>query len=177
MRRSLSLLNIFVLLVSTTLFVAAQERKQPALMSASARLAAAKTAFLRKAGGSDIPFKVIESSVTAWGYFALVDTPAKADIIIDISAPYDDDGVTLSSTAGTSPLTGRDEHSTTTTRQVSVPRIVLTISDARSNLRLWTAAERPKYAMKQKAREDNLVEAAQRLFSKLRDRVEPPMQE
>jgi hypothetical protein len=176
MRRLLPLLNIIAFCLIASFFAAAQEQKPAVPMSASARLAAAKTAFVRNAGGSDIPFKVVEGAITAWGHFTLVDSREKADIIIDISAPYDDFGTELSSTTGTSPLSGRDEHSAVSTRQISAPRVVLTISDARTNLRLWTATERPKYAMRQKAREDNLVDAAQRLFSKLRDHVEPPAQ-
>jgi hypothetical protein len=177
MRRLLPLLTIIAFCLIASLFAAAQEQKSAVPISASARLAAAKTAFLRNAGGSDIPFKVIESSTTAWGHFTLVDAREKADIIIDISAPYDDFGTELTSTTGTSPLSGRDEHSAVATRQVSAPRIVLTVSDARSNLRLFTATERPKLGMRQKTREDNLVEAAQRLFSKFRDRIEPPVQQ
>jgi hypothetical protein len=39
---------------------------------------------------------------------------------------------------------------------------------------LWEANETAKYAMKEKARENNLVEAAERLASKLHARLEPP---
>jgi hypothetical protein len=176
MRRTLLLFAV-VSMWGFTLLSLGQEQRKPVSISTTARLAAAKTALLRKAGGSDIPYKVMESSLTAWGHFTLVDDRNKADVIIDVAAPYDDASVEMSSVAGASPLNGDSatgNHPVVATRQLYVPRIVLTISDARSNLRLWSGSERAKYAIKEKTRQDYLVEASQRVFSKLRDSLEPP---
>ncbi len=49
----------------------------------------------------------------------------------------------------------------------------MTVLDARNKRMLWTAAESVKFAMKEKAKENNLVEAAERLASKFHDRLEP----
>ena len=39
---------------------------------------------------------------------------------------------------------------------------------------LWMGIEHPKSALKKNDRENNLVEASERLFSKFHDRIEPP---
>jgi hypothetical protein len=151
----------------------AQEKKKPVPMTASARLAAAKTAFVKMVGGSDIPYNVFSSSLEGWGRLALVSAPEKADIILEIYSPDADGGITVSSSTNRSALSGKDEHSTTTSRQVSSSPIRLIVYDSKSKIALWSASEQPKFAMKQKGREDNLVEASQRLFSKFRERMEP----
>jgi hypothetical protein len=51
--------------------------------------------------------------------------------------------------------------------------IRMAVLDPKTRLPLWTGVEQPKHALKQKAREDNLVEAAQALFSKFHQAVEP----
>lgn len=61
----------------------------------------------------------------------------------------------------------------TTSRDLSNAPIKLVIFDGRSRAALWSASEQPKSALRQKNRQDNVVEAAQKLLSKLRERVEP----
>jgi hypothetical protein len=50
----------------------------------------------------------------------------------------------------------------------------MTVYDAKTKRVLWIASETAKFAVKEKARENNLVEAAERLTSKFHDRLEPP---
>jgi hypothetical protein len=50
----------------------------------------------------------------------------------------------------------------------------MTVFDARNKRLLWSATESVKFAMKEKAKENNLVEAAERLARKFHDRLEPP---
>jgi K+-sensing histidine kinase KdpD len=52
----------------------------------------------------------------------------------------------------------------------------MTVIDARNKRVLWSASEAVKLAMKEKAKENNLVGAAERLASKFHDRLEPPAQ-
>lgn len=150
-----------------------QPAKKPVPISPSARLVAAKSAFVKSGGGSDIPLNVINSLLEGWGRFILVDAPEKADIIIEIASPTENNGVSVSSSTKTS-AQGRPETSTTSTRQLSVSQIKLVVFDAKNKVALWSATEQPKSAVRQKAREDNLVEAAQNLFAKFRDRIQPP---
>ncbi len=172
--RRLLLSTIALTIIVSFLSASAQEPAKPTPLSPIARLKAAKSAFLKQGPGSEFPYKLFDSSLTGWGHFILVDSPEKADVIIEVSAPYDDSGISVGSNASrTSPLGGTTEQPLRTSRQFSVQRIVLTVYDAHSNVRLWFASERPKSAMKQKTKEDNIVEATEQLFSKFRDTVEP----
>jgi hypothetical protein len=47
------------------------------------------------------------------------------------------------------------------------------VYDARSKMALWSSSEQPKSALRQKNRQDRIVETAQRLVSQFRQRVEP----
>lgn len=162
-------------LLFLSISVAAQNdpaKVAPAL-SPTARLAAAKTAYLKNAGGSEIPFNVISESVEGWGRFQIVGTPEKADIIIEVTAPETGSGISVSSGTSTDPRAGLPSESTTSTRELQVTRINLIVYDARSNMALWSATEQPKGGLRHKSRQDKVVEASQKLVSKFRERVEP----
>jgi hypothetical protein len=145
----------------------------PLAVSRAQRLGAAKSAFIRKVEGSDIPVNVITNSMEGWGRYALVNSADKADLLIEISSPEEQPSSITVKGSHINPLTGYPDQSTTTTRNISSMPIKLTVFDAKSKLPLWTAVEQPKRALKQKSREDNLVEAAEALFSKFHEVVEP----
>jgi hypothetical protein len=160
---------ILFLLCTSALLGQVQPDQKPTPISPSARLAAAKRAYVKNAGGSDIPFNVIESGIEGWGRFTLVDSPRDADVIIEVESPEEDSGATVSSSTDT-----RGHSSTTSSRDITVSIIKLTVYDAHTHLPLWTANERPKGGFKEKTRDDNLVKSAERLLSRFRDRLEPP---
>jgi hypothetical protein len=164
---------IFVGLLAAQQEQKSDEKKPSPPMTSAARLAAARTAFLKRAAGRNSPFDVISSAVEGWGKFTLVETPEKADIIIQVSST-DDSPVSVSSSVDTSPETGHMQQSTKSTREITSAQITLTVLDAKTRLPLWTATEHPKHAMKKVDRENNEVEAAQRLVSRFHDYVEPP---
>src|SRR5437763_3526110 len=91
MRSTLFLL--LALLTISTALTAQQEKKKTEALTPSARLAAAKTAFISNVHGNTIPFDVISSSLEGWGRFTLVNAPEKADVIIEITAPEESSGV------------------------------------------------------------------------------------
>jgi hypothetical protein len=162
-------------LLTVTGLLSAQEKKKTEPLTPSARLAAAKTAFVSRAHGNPIPFDVISSALEGWGHFTLVNTPEKADVIIEITAPEDSSGVTVKSSTKPSAETGHMETSTSSTKQLSLASDVkMTVLDPRTKLPLWTATEHIRNAVKKIDRENNLVEAAQRIFYKFHDQIEPP---
>jgi hypothetical protein len=178
MRRAFLLLAALVIAIFATGLVLAQEKeppeqKKPAFVPPSARLAAAKSALVKNAGGSEIPYNVISSGLEGWGRFTLVDSVSQADIIVEVSSPEEEGGVSMSSRTRTG-AAGRREESTSTSRNLSSGPIKLVVYDAKTHLPLWTASEQPKSAMRQKTREDNLVQAASTLMTKFRERLEPP---
>jgi hypothetical protein len=169
---------VVVVLISGVLLAqekpqAPPEQKNPAYVSPSARLAAAKTIFMKNNGGSEIPFNVISGGLEGWGRFLLVDSPAQADIVIDITSP-DDDHTSNNASKTKVGANGRMEDSGSANRNVYEGPIKMVVSDARTHLTLWAASDQPKGGFRQRARDEHLVEAAERLVTKFRERLEPP---
>jgi hypothetical protein len=136
------------------------------------RLAAAKSILLLRTRGSAIPVDVIRTTIEGWGRFTFVASADKADLIIEV-ASNGDSGVQVSSSSQVSPQTGQEEKSTSSRKDISPTDVRMTVVDARNKRVLWNATENVKFAMKEKAKENNLVEAAERLASKFHDRLEP----
>jgi hypothetical protein len=155
----------------------AQESAKPVpLVSPFLRLTSAKTVFLKSSGGSDIPYNVISSSMDGWGRYQLVKSPEQADLIMEIIAPSEGGGgVTVSSSTKNDQF-GRPQDSVSSTRELSSGggTVKLVVYDAHSRAPLWSAMAEAKGAMRQKAREDNLVKASETVFTKFHDRIEPP---
>ena len=147
--------------------------KKPLIETPSMRLAAAKNVFITRTRGSRIPLDVIKSTLEGWGRFTFVETPEKADLIIEISSTGDS-GVQVSSSSKVSPETGQEEKSNTTRKDISPTEVKMTVFDSRNKRGLWTATESVKFAMKEKGKENNLVDASERLASKFHERLEPP---
>jgi len=151
----------------------AGQKATPMALSRSQRLAAAKTAFIKKVEGSEIPVNVITNSLEGWGRYTLVSAPDKADPLIEITSPEEQPSSVTINGSHNNPLTGHPEQSSSTSRNISNVPIRMSVLDAKTRLPLFTATEQPKHALKQKSRDDNLVEAAQTLFMKFHQAVEP----
>lgn len=169
--------GIAVLLMSSV-FTTAQPAPAPAApktpaLSPTARLQAAKTAYLKNAGGSEIPFNVISDGVQGWGRYQIVSSPEKADLIIEVTSPNNGTGVSVSSTTTTDSKTGMPAESVTNSRELQVARITLIVYDAHSKMALWSASEQPKGGLREKSREDHVVASAEHLLGEFRQRVEP----
>jgi hypothetical protein len=164
----------FLVLFTSGFSVRAQQPadKKPLIETPSMRLAAAKTVFITRIHGSRIPLDVIRSTIEGWERFTFVETPEKADLIIEI-ASNGDSGVQVSSSSKVSPETGHEEKSNSTRKDISPTDIKVTVFDSRNKRPLWAASETVKFAMKEKGKENNLVEAAERLAAKFHDRLEP----
>jgi hypothetical protein len=157
------------------LFAGAQQpptEKKPLIETPSMRLAAAKNVFITRTHGSRIPLDVIRSTIEGWGRFTFVETPEKADLIIEISSSGDS-GVQVSSSSKVSPETGHEEKSSSSRKDISPTDVKMVVFDSRNKRPLWAATESVKFAMKEKGKENNLVDAAERLASKFHDRLEP----
>ena len=158
---------------------------KPEPISAAARLTAARTVFVKRGGGSDIPYTVIGESIQGWGRLVVVNAPEKADLILEVESPEDTSGLTFGGSAKSNspggvaktitPAGEPDRNgSTWLTKQTAGGDVKLTVHDAKSGSVLWRAAEQAKSAIRKTSRENSLVEAAERLFVKFHDRLEPP---
>lgn len=148
------------------------EKNPAASMSPASRIATAKTAFLKGAHGNKISFDVVSSALQNWGKFTLVDAPDKADIIIEVSSTGGSPATSYSS-FGPSKETGQIEQSSHTTKDLSSLEITLSVYEAKTQLPLWKGTEKRKRAMKKVDKENNQVEAAERLATRFHDFVEP----
>jgi hypothetical protein len=121
-----------------------------------------------------IPFNVISSAFDGWGRYEVVYDEAKADLIVETSAPQESTGFSVSSSTTRNGGSGREEQSKST-KEFSKAPISMVVFDAKTRTPLWSGSEMPKSGMRRKAQEDNQVEAAQALFRKFHDRIEPPL--
>jgi hypothetical protein len=151
------------------------QKKSPQIETPAARLASAKNVLIVRTRGGDIPYDTIRTTIEGWGRFNLVNAADKADLVIEIGSTGGDSDVRVSSGMSPSPETGRMESSTRSSKDLSATEVTMTVADARNKRVLWRGTESAKYAMRQKARENNLVEAAEKLASKFHDRLEPPL--
>ncbi len=167
------LITSFLVLFLSGFSAGAQQpaEKKPLIETPSMRLAAAKTVFITRTHGTRIPLEVIRSTMEGWERFTFVETPEKADLIIEISSTGDS-GVQVSSSSKVSPETGQEEKSNSTRKDISPTDIKMTVFDSRNKRPLWAATESVKFAMKEKGKENNLVDASERLASKFHDRLE-----
>jgi hypothetical protein len=143
-------------------------------MSPQARMAAAKTVYLRNGGGTDVPFNVIQAGIESWPHYVVVNSPEKADLIIEVISPEE---VSKSSSVGAKVDTkgGSAAPSSSASPDFAAPQIIkLTVTDAKTKVVLYSVTERPKNAWKEKARTDSQIECAQKLLALLHNRVEPP---
>ena len=177
MRRSSSpIIIILALLFATGITIAsAQQKKTPDAPPPPDPFKTAKTLFIKQQGGSAIPFNVITSNMEGWGRFTLVDAPEKADIILEVISPREITDMAVASPIRDYPQTRRSpDQPTPTPKNNFAEPVKLVAYDTKAMKPIWTASQRPSYAIKTKARENSLVEAAEALFSKFHDRVEPP---
>ena len=169
-----TLLALFAVTLLAPSVPAQTPGKNPRPLSPTARLTAAKSVYLKFAGGSEIPFNVISDGIRDWGRYTIVSDPEKADITVEVMSPNTGSGVAISSTTTTpDPQTGVPAQSVTSSKELSVSRITLIVYDAKSKAALWSATEQPKGGLRDKTRKDNVVESAQHLVRKFRERVEP----
>jgi hypothetical protein len=143
----------------------AQQPPKPPVISAHARLMAARRIFIEHAGGR-LPNDVIGDAFQGWGRFQLVGDPAQADLIVSILAPVSDAGVSV----GSGPGNGRRG---APAASAAATEIILQVLDAHDRVVLWSGRQQPKSAIKEKQREDNAVDASLRLFRSFRDAIEP----
>ena len=175
------MLALFVLLTINLAAVSAQQPKppeQPANPGAAAhydRMAAAKSVFLKNVGGNDIPFNVISRNFESWGRYILVDSADKADMIIEIQSPDDGSEKKDKKDSGnkTNVYGGSQQREQAPAPKPANDVIILTAYD-KNKKPMWIGREEPKFAVRHKAEETHLVEAAQKLFARFHDRIEPP---
>jgi hypothetical protein len=161
------------LIIPNALAVRCPEKK-PLVETPLARLLHARSVMVVRSRGSVIPYDVIVSTLDGWGRFTLVNQPDQADLVVQVATTGGDSDLRITSSTSPSLEGGQLDRSTRTSKDLSSAEVSLTVIDARNKRVLWSAIETAKFAMKQTARENNLVEAAEKLATKFHARLEPP---
>jgi hypothetical protein len=161
--------------VGLAAFAQEQPPEPKKYLSPQVRMAAAKNVYLRNAGGSDVPFNVIQAGIESWPRYTIVNSPEKADLIIEVLAPEESTGSAVTSKSSNDSKSGKQAPSASTVPDVPAIQIIkLTVLDAKTKVALFSATEKPKDAWKEKVRTESRIECAQKLLAVLRNRVEPP---
>src|SRR5436305_9675673 len=110
------------------------QKSTPIPVSRAQRLGAAKTAFIKKVEGSEIPVNVITNSLEGWGRYTLVGAPDKADLVIEITSPEEQPSSVTINGSRTNTRTGYPESSSSTSRNISNVPIRMVVLDAKTRL-------------------------------------------
>ena len=139
----------------------------------ASKFAFGKTAFIKNDHGSNIAYDAISSDIQGWGRFTLLNSPEKADFIVEISS-YEGGSVSMGSHTDYATPDGKPHESSSATKNLGASTVTMKVYDPKTERQLWVGSEKVKSAFKKKAEEDNIVAAAEKLFVRFHDSVEPP---
>lgn len=170
--------NVIVVQVlwhSALIFAAQQSPGNPKALSATfpERLAFGKSMYVKNEHGSNIPFDVINTDLQGWGRFVMLNAGTNADFIAEVTS-YGSGSVRVGSTTDYATPDGKPRESTGARKDLSSASVTLKIYAAKTGREVWSGTEKVKSAFKKKAEEDNIVAAAEKLFLRFHDAVEPP---
>ena len=129
----------------------------------------AKKIFLTNGGGSDLAYDTFYSEMRKWGKYQIVGSPDEADLIVELSYSVEHDGTRVWSATNTYTKTTQ-----VFSAQIVDQKLILTIYDAKSKAVLWSKIDHLKLARREKNREKETINSAERLVDKLKTRVNLP---
>ncbi len=129
----------------------------------------AQRVFLSNGGGSDLAYDAFYSAMKTWGKYKIVGSPDDADLVVELAYRVVDKGTRVWSSTNT--YNGAtDVHS----REITDPHLVLTIYDAKTKNSLWLTIDHRRLARREKNREKETINSAERLVDELRTRAALP---
>jgi hypothetical protein len=146
--------------------IAEKRRKDVPIAPLPTVISNAKRIFLTNGGGSDLAYDTFYSGMKQWGKYEIVGSPEQAELIVELAYRVEHGGTRVWSSTNTYNGT-TDVHST----QIVDPQLVMTIYDARSKNSLWATVDHRRLARRQKNREKEMINSADRLVGELKDRV------
>ena len=164
--RSLLLLLATVSALVPQHALAEKSRKDVPLAPLPAKVLAARKAFLANGGGSDLAYDAFYAAVKEWSRYYIVSSSSEADIVIEIRYVTEDRGTHVWSTTNSS-SGATNVHS----GRIVDPQLLLTIFDPTSKEALWSTVEHRRLARLEKNRDKETINAAQKLVSNLKARL------
>jgi len=162
-RRILAILCLFVSLYA----VAGKSRKDIPPAPLPTVIANAKTVFLANGGGSDLAYDTFYSEMKKWGRYEIVGSPDQADLIVELAYRVERGGTRVWSSTNS-----YDGTTQVHSAQIVDPQLVLTIYDAKSKNSLWSTVDHRRLARREKNREKETINSAERLVDELKTRVD-----
>ena len=126
----------------------------------------AKKIFLSNGGGNNLAYDAFYSQMKLWGKYQVVGSPEEADLIVELSYRVEDKGTRVWSSTNT-------YNNTTQVHSAHIvdPQLILTFYDAKTKNSLWSETDHRRLARREKNREKETVNSAQRIVDDLKTRV------
>lgn len=173
MRRTFWIALLLFLLVSPAcLYASDKHRKDVPEAPLPASVISAKKIFLTNGGGSPLAFDEFYSQIKAWGRFEIVGSPSAADVVIELRYFVEDDGTRVSSFTNT--YTGQTQ---IVSRRVVDPQLSVNIYDAKTKDLLWSVTDHRRLARREKNKEKETINSADRLVDGMKERIVSPAPE
>jgi hypothetical protein len=169
MRNLLVALALSAILLFPGLAGANDKKKDVPIAPLPALIVNAKKIFLSNGGGSNLAYDAFYSDMKNWGKYEIVGSPEEADLIVELAYRVEDKGTRVWSSTNTYNNTTQI-HST----HVVDPQLILTIYEAKTKNSLWSETDHRRLARREKNREKETVNSAQRLVDDLKTRVTVP---
>jgi hypothetical protein len=128
----------------------------------------AKTVFITNAGGSgtSLAFDEFYAEMKKWGRFQLAPSPDQADIVAELKYVIEDKGERTGST-----YNSYTKQTSIYSYDVTDPQLILSIFDAHSNALLWSTTDHRRLARREKNRDKETVNSADRLINEVKERI------
>src|SRR5438094_611394 len=166
MSQSAARLVAFVLASLTIPSGLPKNRKDTPVAPLPTVIATARKIFLSNGGGSNLAYDAFYSSMKDWGRYEIVGSPDDADLIVELGYRVEHGGTRVWSTSNT-----YDGTTHVHSAQIIDPQVTLTIFDAKTKTQLWAETDHRRLARRQKNRDKETVNSAQRLVEDLKTRL------
>jgi len=165
MRSLAVLLVVGSILLSPGLAGAKDKEKDVTVAPLPAVIVNAKKVFLSNGGGSNLAYDAFYSKMKEWSKYKIVGSPEESDLIVELSYRVEDSTRIWNST-NTYYITTQANRA-----QIVGPQLILTIFDAKMRNSLWSETDHRGFAKREKNREKETVNSAQRLVDDLKTKV------
>lgn len=164
MRKPTVLVSLFIFV--SAFAIAGKNRKNVPPAPLPEVIVNARKVFLTNGGGSDLAYDAFYSEMKRWGKYQLAGSPDEADLIIELAYRVENGGTRVWSSTNY-----YDKTTQVHSAQIVDPQLVLTIYDAKSKNSLWSTIDHRRLARRQKNREKETINSAERLVEELKTRV------
>jgi hypothetical protein len=162
-------LAVFLCVLVSMNASAAKSRKDVPPAPLPAVVTNAKKIFLSNGGGSNLAYDSFYSEMKQWGKYEIVGSPEEADLIVELAYRLERGGTRVWSSTNT-----YDGTTQVHSAQIVDPQLTLTIFDAKTKNSLWSEVDHRRLARREKNREKEIINSADRLVGDLKARVSIP---